>query len=323
MDILKVNSLSGQYPVSSIQSGSDQGQVSSIRSQHVVLAQQQQRVYLWFLDNGISGYFNKGIIHRETSINLPTIRKCVAKLKDIGLLKIGVFDPVSRLSEYSISRHIKVHLLGHSRSELGQDQVSNIGAGSGLGQVTPINSSNKTERKIIKDLSFFVQNSEFWKKQGLNITRIERWLNDDRLIHCTPEFLLLQLRYGEIEPQVKNADKPLDYFFATIVNGGLQRPKDYESPEEKVTRILQEDLDLKEQTLAKQVSLKQECEYAAAELAFQAFLDAPDNIDNLIYEIEKGFVSRAQKARIKSYKETGELCPQLRLTLKTKFEGEQ
>ena len=147
-----VNSLSGQGQVSSIRSGSSQGQVSGIRSgsgqgqvdtvkntilkesDECILAEKQQIIYIWFLKHGISGYFNKGQIQRETGINHPTVRKSIAKLQVLNILQVFEYDPVSRQQKYIINTDKKIHLLKGS----GQGQVSSIRPGSGQGQVSSI-----------------------------------------------------------------------------------------------------------------------------------------------------------------------------------------
>ena len=91
--------VSNQDPVSSIRSE------SSIQGQKIILAPLQQVVYLWFKNNEDKGFFNKGIIHRETGVAIPTIKKIVSKLSSLKILNIGQYSPVSRRQEYSLNNN--------------------------------------------------------------------------------------------------------------------------------------------------------------------------------------------------------------------------
>jgi len=111
--------MSGLYPVSS----------SGITE--IILAPQQQRVYEWFLTNGLTGYFNKEIISRDTGINTPTIRKCLTKFKKLYLIQTDKYDPVFRQQKYKLNTNIKVTLIPGS----GIGPVSTYGLISGIGRV--------------------------------------------------------------------------------------------------------------------------------------------------------------------------------------------
>jgi len=117
-DMTLVKSGSGQVSGS----GSGSGQVSLI-TPTVELAPKQKLVYEWFINNGLSGSFNKGQIQRETGINHPTIRKCIAKLELLKLIELGIFSPVSKQQIYRLNCDKNVY------------SGSSIGSGSGQGQV--------------------------------------------------------------------------------------------------------------------------------------------------------------------------------------------
>ncbi len=126
---VRVRSLSGQGQVK-VKSGSGQvsgsgsgsGQVS-LKTSKVDLAQKQRLVYEWFLKNGLSGTFNKGQIQRETGINHPTIRKCIAKLKLLKLIEIGKFSPASKQQSYRLNPDKNVCTGSSIRSGQGQVRV--------------------------------------------------------------------------------------------------------------------------------------------------------------------------------------------------------
>jgi len=263
----EVRSGSGQGQVSSIGSGP----VSSINTDQlpnyplkVTLAHQQQKVYEWFIRNGFAGYFNKGIISRETGINHPTIRKAISKLETLDLINIFEYDPVSRQQKYKLNPTNEVTLLKIS------GQVSSIRSGSGQDVTT----SYKKERKIyLNNLSF----SDFWISQGLTQQKLSTWIEE---FDFTDEEWQNQLIFGESEPKVKNADSPINYFYKALKKGGLTRPEGFEFPEERRQRIQAENLKARKAFLAQAEKLREQEKELADKEAFIEFLKDKESIEN-------------------------------------------
>ena len=310
---VKVPSRSGQGPVSSIGSRSGQGPVSNISIAEIVLAPQQQRVYVWFLTNGLTGYFNKGIISRETGINSPTVRKSITKIKSLSLIKIDEYDPVSRQQKYKLNADIKVNLLSGSD----QGQVSIQGPVSGQGQVRVRSTSYKIDRKIIEDLSIYIQNSEFWKNQGLTEKLLETWLNE--IDHCNYDYLYQQLQFAEATPQVQQADRPINYFYKSILKTGFTRPAGFEFPEEKRIRIQQEEMKRREDLIQQQEENRKKEKELADRESFLMFLDDKDAILSAVNEIEKKFTTPKMKTSIKLYRSKNKIDSHLEGRLKKIF----
>jgi len=310
---VKVQSGSGPGPVSSIGPRSSLGPVSSISQSDLCLAPKQQQVYEWFLRNGFEGYFNKGIISRKTHISHPTVKKSISKLKSLSLIFIGVYDPVSRQQKYSLNTELNVKLLTGS----GLGLVSSQGLVSGLGQVQSGSTSYKTERKILNNLSVYIQNSDFWKAQGLTLRKCENWI--DKIEHCDSDFLLQQLQFGEAEPKVKNANSPIDYFFKSISKDGLTRPNGFEFPDEKRLRIQQEEIKRREDLLKHQEEIRKEEQDLADREAFLMFLNDKDAVDSAVRDIKKQAVTPKMKIAIKNYSTNGKIDSRLEGALKRIF----
>lgn len=334
---------SGQEQVSSSRSRSGQGQVSSIeyRSGQVqvdphlnfstnepfeyVLAPQQQKIYTWFLKNGLSGYFNKGQIQRDTGVNHPTIRKIISKFVAMELIQISDYNPVSRQQKYVINTQKKVTLLQRSGqgqgsgniSGSGQGQVSGIRSGSGQGQVSTKDTAFiEKERKI----SVFLENSDFWQTHGVTIVKCQEWMDELKL---SSEFLNIQLQYGEIANEVRNANNPRNYFYRCLQKGGLAKPEGFEFPEERRMRLEQEALEVRKRALEK--LRKHEDEQAQIELEenFEEIVTDPDQVDLLISSIEQGFVTPKKQLSIKKYRETGNISATLKIALRNEFMREE
>ncbi|MBU1342863.1 MAG: hypothetical protein KKE44_15020 [Proteobacteria bacterium] len=338
-DQVTVKSVSGQGQVSSIRSGSGQGQVSSIGSRsgqgqldteksifnndltECILAPQQQNIYTWFLNNGITGYFNKGQIQRDTGINHPTIRKSIAKLSTLNIIEISEYDPVSRHQKYRLNPQIKINILSGS----GQGQISGIRSGSSIGQVSSIGSGSgqgqldtekplyKIDRKILKNLSIYLDNSDYWKGQGLTIKKCEQLINE--IDYCDSDFLLTQLQFGEHSKDVTNSDRPISYFRTCLLSGGLERPKDFELPEEKAIRIKKKEIEDQEKFLAEQEIIRKKEKELADKQTFNELLKDREGVDFLINQIEKRFVTAATKISIKLFREKGKIDSKLERAL--------
>ena len=318
---VKVNSGSGQGQVSSIRSGSGQGQVSSIKSddadKKITLGRQQQRVYEWFLNEGDQGYFNKGIMSRDTDISHPTIRKSIKKLESLSLLKIHKYDPVSRRQKYELNPDKKVLILSIDkqtktdtvRSRSGQGQVSSIRSRSG--QVS--HPSYKKERKIfLINLSF----SDFWLDQGLTQHKLEAWIEE---FDFTEEDWKAQLAFGAHEPKVKSADSPIKYFYKSLKQGGLTRPDGFEFPEERRAKIRKKELEARMRLIAEEEKLRLQEKELAEKEAFLSLLKDKELIEEAIVEFEKSFISSKFKISINTFRKSGHVDERLESRLKMWF----
>ncbi len=346
-----VRSRSGQGQVSDIESRSGQGQVSSVGSRSgqgqvdtntafkstsletCVLAPKQQKIYSWFLNNGISGYFNKGQIQRDTGINHPTIRKSIAKLTSLNLIEIYEYNPVSRQQKYQIDIEKNIHLTQGSgqgqvssiRSRSTQGQVSSAGSRSGQGQVDTNVSANKLVSKF-KKLTNFIENSNFWGSQGISEKKCQEWI--DEFYPDEPDALLSQMMFAEFAEennfalQPKNKNKtPVDVFYGCLRKGGMTRPAGFEFPEERAARIRKEELEAQQKILAEQAAIREQEKAMADELAFNEFLKDKDSVNDMIDEMEKKkrFVTPKQKISMKLFREKGQIDSKLEHALKIEF----
>jgi len=337
----KNRSISGQGQVSNIESISGQGQIPSIRSgsgqldtdlyfqankpNEILLAPQQQKTYSWFLNNGVSGFFNKFQIQRDTGINHPTIRKSILKLQMFGLITLSEYDPASRQQRYMLNLKTKVNMLPISnqgqvsgiRSISNQGQVSGIGLRSGQGQLDTKIDSYNIDRQILNNLSIYVEHSEFWKGQGLTLKKCEQLINE--IQHCTPDFLLVQLQFGEYTEKLVKSDKPISYFRSCLMSGGLERPKGFEFPEEKATRIKQLEFEAQQKALSEQEIFRQKEKELADKKVFFDLLKDKETVEYLITQIESKFITPTTKFSIKSYRTNGEIDSKLEIALQREF----
>jgi len=319
------NPESKTYKQGQNRSGSGQGQVnillpeSTTKINRCILAPQQQKVYSWFLNHGFSGYFNKGLIQRDTGINHPTIRKCIAKLISLNLIQIFEYDPVSRQQEYQLNIKKNVYIIQGS----GQGQVSSIRSRLNQGQVDTNINSYKLVSKFFKKLTNYIESSEFWRGQGLTSQKCQEWVNEFDFLKNNPEFLITQLMFAEHTDAVLNPKKtPVHVFYGCLKNGGLTRPKNFEFPKERAARIQQEELDRQKKIIEIQEKLIEQERQLADKMAFLEFLKDKENINFLLTKIEKKFTSSTTKNSIRLYKKTGKIDSKLYAALKRKYKSD-
>ena len=316
LDQLNIRSESGLHPVSNIGSRSGLYPVSSNTITETVLAPQQQRVYEWFLTNGLTGYFNKGIISRETGINTPTIRKCLTKFKKLSLIQTDEYNPVSRQQKYKLNTDIKVTLIPGS----GIGPVSTRGIVSGIDQVRVGSISYKIDRKINNNLSIYLQKAKFWKDQGLTEKKITSWINE--IDHCDSDYLYQQLQFAEATCHVKQADNPINYFYKSILKSGFTRPKDFKFPEERAAILKQKEFKRREDLLKLQEENRKKEKELADRESFLTFLKNKQTVESAIKEIEKQFVSGNMKISIKTYRDKNNIDSRLEGSLRRIFFSE-
>ena len=326
---VKDGSISGQGRVSGIESTRPQGRVSGIGSTRpspkIALADKQQKVYEWLLKNGITGYFNRNIISRETGVTHPTVRKSIKKLEAIGLINLYEYDFASRQQRYDLTMGRCVEILpdrnDHQLSGIGS--ISGIGSGSGqisgIGSVPtrPSYTSYKKERKILlRNPSI----SDFWQSHGLTKQKLNSWIDE---LSFSEEEWNQQLQFGEHEPKVIHADNPIKYFYAALKKGGLTRPNGFEFPEERQARIAEENIKARQKALEKLNKIQQENEVLAEQEAFNRFLEDNNAVEQALKEIEDGYLTPKGRNTIKVYREKGLMDKTLRTKLLTNFKSQE
>jgi hypothetical protein len=180
-----------------------------------------------------------------------------------------------------------------------------------------VNTSYKIDREILNNLSIYIQNSDYWKGQGLTLRQCKAWINE--INHCDSDFLLQQLQFGEAEPKVLNADKPIDYFYKSIAKNGLSRPKDFEFPEEIAARLKKERLNAQDELLKIEENNRKKEQELADRQSFLTFLEDTKEVEKFIKEIESKFISASMKISIKTYRDTGKTDSRLKGRLKQLF----
>ena len=139
----------------------------------------------------------------------------------------------------------------------------------------------------------------------------------------TPDFLLIQLQFGEEAETVIKADKPLSYFRSCLMAGGLERPKGFEFPREKMARIKQLEFEAEQKDLLESENRRQKKREIADKKVFLDTLEDKETVNDLVTKIESRFTSTTMKALIKKYKQTGEIDSRLENALRTEFFREE
>jgi hypothetical protein len=105
------------------------------------------------------------------------------------------------------------------------------------------------------------------------------------------------------------------------LNGGLTRPKGFEFPEERATRIKREELAAQKKLLEEQKKIREQEKAIADELAFNEFLKDKPGVDALISAMEKKkrFFTSKQKISLKIFREKGQINSTLEHVLKIEF----
>lgn len=183
------------------------------------------------------------------------------------------------------------------------------------------NSSNKLVSKYLNKLTNYIDNSDFWKKEGLTVKKCEQWLNEFDFLKNKPDLLITQLMFAEntkavLEPKTKT---PVHVFYGCLKNGGITRPKNFLFPEEKALKIKQQELKAKEKLLVDQAAIRKKEMEIADELAFNEFMENKENIESLISEMEKSFLTPKKKNSIKIYRKGGQIDSSLYNALKNEF----
>ena len=259
--------------------------------------------------NCLRSLTQKGYINKPYSINDGVNNGSTCVVNEIKCLKIFgqtlIEQPNNRTTEHVYSQQ------NNRATEQISEQPSNK-------TTEHAKSSNNIDRKLLNNLSVYVENSDFWKGKGLTLKKCEQWI--DEIQHCTPDFLLVQLRFGEHAEKVVKSDKPVSYFRSCLMSGGLERPKGFEFPEEKAARIKQLEFEALQKSLSEQEIFRKKEKELADKQAFLAVLRDKGTINYLITQIEEEkFITPATKVSIKLYRENGAIDSKLEKALERKF----
>lgn len=162
-----------------------------------------------------------------------------------------------------------------------------------------------------------MENSDFWKQQGLSLQKCQCWI--DELSFCDPDMLLQQLQYAEFMDKVKTADNPISYFYRTLKKGCFTRPTGFEFPEEKAERLQKEELETRQKALASLEKIREQEKKLADKEAFYAFLADKESVTTALDDIGSQFVTPTFKISLKVYHDSGKIDSRLEKRLKQYF----
>jgi hypothetical protein len=190
--------------------------------------------------------------------------------------------------------------------------------------------SYKSVSKFYKKLTDYIENSQFWKNQGVSVKKCESWLAE--FYPDDPEALLSQLMFAEyadehnsaLQPKNKNKT-PVDVFYGCLKKGGMTRPADFEFPDERAARIRREELENQKKILTEQAAIREQEKAMADEMAFIEFLKDTDSVSEMIEGMEqkKRFVTPKQKISVKLFRETGKIDSKLEHALRIEFNRDE
>ena len=271
--------------------------------------------------NCLRSLTHKGYINKPYSINDGVNNGSTCVVNEIKCLKIFGQTLIEQPSNQTTEQYTEQ--ASNRTSEHVYSQPNNRATNQTFAQPSnktteQAKSSNNIDRKIFNNLSVYVENSDFWKGWGLTFKKCEQWI--DEIEHCTPDFLLVQLQFGEHAEKVVKSDKPVSYFRSCIMSGGIERPKGFEFPEEKAARIKQLEFEAQQKAISEQEIFRKKEKELADKQAFLAVLRDKDTINYLITQIEEEkFITPATKVSIKLYRENGAIDSKLEKALERKF----
>lgn len=342
--------ISNQDPVSSIRS------ISSIQGQKIILAPLQQVVYLWFKNNEDKGFFNKGIIHRETGVAIPTIKKIVSKLSSLKILNIGLYSPVSRRQEYSLNNNFHIEIQSPNINQLVSSKepvssipiVPSIQPGYDHGSVNsqypvrvhgpvskqyPVSDQSIVDTKNIsyKIVDSFIKlsnylNNDYWQNTGISIKKFKEWEKKEELDESHTEgFLITQLDWVRYKDEVeKSINKSVVGFFHTsvILAGGIERPKGYLSPTEKRIKIMQKEIEARETAKKELELLEKKRSELELDDKYQELISHPAEIEEVVSQIKASDDLNVRvKQDLEKFKKTGDIGLSLKFEIQKIIKG--
>jgi len=278
-------------------------------------------------------YFNRPFkvkgperIGESTNIPYGTVRNILKSLTKKGYISkpFSINDGVNKGTSCQVNELKCVSFFGASPI-INSEQQDNRTPGQvdtwTSGQVSNrtsghLDASYKKERKTYNKLSFYIENSEFWGKQGLTFKKCESWLDE---LNLEPDFLHDQLNFAEHTSKVIEAKTPVSYFYAAVKKDCFHRPSGFEFPEEKRIRIQQEENKRREDLIRQQEENRAKEKELTDREGFLIFLDDKDSVEASVKEIEKKFMSPGMKIAIKIYRTNGKIDSRLEGRLKQIF----
>ena len=249
-------------------------------SKMVYLPKQQQIIYDHLLmTRGFSGQFNAPQLRKETGITVSTIRKCVAKLKSLDILRINYNSHVN-LFLYHINTTINVYRNSYHPTLTGSPKGQPYNH-QGVPQTDSSSSllSNKTTTDDVENILTTHPELGYWRQKGLTSKQMKDWVK----ISSSIENLIQSLCYCRYEMVDLNLEesKPIDnvfnWFFKIIEKAGsYPKPKDYQSFEDKQIKQERVALEEKEKRVEELKSLSRKKWQLDREETFWEMMNDPD-----------------------------------------------
>ena len=267
--------------------------IEKINNNKITLPKKQLQIYMWFINRGFKGIFNKPVIQKETKIAYTTIRKAIRKFEALQLMKIS-YNNSLKYYEYIINTQKNVNRNIIKIGTVSGQYQDSIGIGQGREQEqdrdrteTGLNNSSssyiyktttteKTEQdrdrtriEFFKEIQTILnQNPElgYWKQKSLTAKQIAEWIktancNLDMMIQylCYCRFEMLDLNFEKSKP-IENV---FNWFFRILERtGGYPKPKGYKSFQEKKIETERQSVKQKEKE-AREIREIYECKVKA------------------------------------------------------------
>jgi hypothetical protein len=247
------------------------GKATAIR-----LAKQQQKIYDWFLLNGLKGTFNKPLIVKELNIAYTTIRKALYKFTDLYIIRLN-YDDCTKLFDYEINPDVKIK---HPKKRQGQDSIT-TGTSQGqdiTGTPSLISSSSLYNKPIIKDEIKIVLQTDpdllYWKLRHLSPAQVATWIQE---FSMRPLVMFESLKHCAFEMTQDEKDKPESYFYAVIKKAhNYARPAGYQSHQKRQNQLEAEILLQQEKTAKEQKELYKRRIQAEQDKCFYEMINDPE-----------------------------------------------
>ena len=238
----------------------------------IELTDLQMKVYSWFMNNGITGYFNKVKISEDTGIAHNTIRKIIEKFINLRLIYFGKYNDGVRLAPYKINDEKKAItgiVTGYGRDS------NRIGSNSPLICSSSFLYKNTTTTELPKDDQLAVQKllnhpeMKFWKEQGTTAKQI---LNGVQTTGTTLDnFIQSMKHYAHEKPASEKA--PMAHMIGGIKRYGIWAKKpDYKSHEEKQAEIQAQIITERAQELQRLKEIREKAAKVEKDLEFEHFM---------------------------------------------------
>ena len=242
----------------------------------IELTEIQMRVYSWFLNNGMAGYFNKAKLSKDTDIIHNTVRKVIIKLRDSGLIFFGKYNDGTRLIPYKINNE-KTAINGVVTG-YGQDSNNNRTGSS------PIIVSSKFLNKTNLLSTALKENPDlaYWQNK-LKPQKIEAWMDElkiseedmiESLCHCAFEMI----QRNETDKKGQEIKNVLDWFYSIMKKYRFyDKPTGYKSFEEIAIERAEQRLKEKQERINRINEIKKAEREADIDLLFSEMMQKPES----------------------------------------------